>query len=121
VKRLYTLKPKTGVLLVKCMDSVENHRKHFLTDHVTAAAAAAGFAKVDMLLVYVKQKMMFNGSNRARVATFVLTSLSLSFSFSVRLTTVTQSHTTHTLSVSLSTGRARSRSFSPSPLHLPSC
>jgi hypothetical protein len=60
VKRLYdlgiaeakrTLKPKTGVLLVKCMDSVENHRKHFLTDHVTAAAAAAGFAKVDMLLV----------------------------------------------------------------------
>ena len=60
VQRLYTLgvveaarvlKPKTGVLLVKCMDSVENHRKHFVTDHVTKAAVDAGFRKVDALLV----------------------------------------------------------------------
>lgn len=40
-----------GHLFVKCMDQVENHRKVFQTDEVTAIAAAAGFRKVDALLV----------------------------------------------------------------------
>jgi hypothetical protein len=49
------LKPK-GILLVKGMDQVENHRKVFVTDNITAMADAAGFTKVDALLVVRQDK-----------------------------------------------------------------